>query len=81
MIHGSHRGPDPCPAPLRGPFAGSGDFPHLKRLEQEIWSGDGAGMLCPHYLRLCTDFYSEWCFLALDGDRPVGYVLNFPRGR
>jgi GNAT superfamily N-acetyltransferase len=60
---------------------GPGDFAHLKRLEQEIWSGDGAGMLCPHYLRLCTDFYSEWCFLALDGDRPVGYVLNFPRGK
>jgi len=60
---------------------GPGDFAHLQRLEQEIWSADGAGMLCPHYLRLCTDFYSEWCFLALDGDRPVGYVLNFPRGR
>ena len=60
---------------------GSGDFRHLQRLEREIWSGDAAGMLCPHYLRLCTDLYSEWCFIALDGDRPVGYVLNFPNGK
>jgi hypothetical protein len=60
---------------------GTGDFRHLRRLEQEIWSGDTAGMLCPHYLRLCTDFYSDWCFLAMDGERPVGYVLNFPRAK
>jgi ribosomal protein S18 acetylase RimI-like enzyme len=60
---------------------GHDDFPNLQRLEREIWSGDGIGMLCPHYLRLCTDFYSDWCFIAMDGDRPVGYVLNFPKGR
>jgi hypothetical protein len=58
----------------------SGDFDHLRRLEAEIWSGDGAGELCPHYLRLCTELYPDWCFLAFDGDRPVGYVLNFVRG-
>jgi ribosomal protein S18 acetylase RimI-like enzyme len=60
---------------------GTDDFRHLRRLEQEIWIGDAAGMLCPHYLRLCTDFYSDWCFIAMDGERPVGYVLNFPRGK
>jgi len=60
---------------------GGDDFRHLRRLEQEIWSGDAAGMLCPHYLRLCTEFYADWCFLAMDGDRPVGYVLNFPKGK
>lgn len=59
----------------------SGDFEHLRRLEQEIWADDGAGMLCPHYLRLCTELYSDWCFIAMDGDRPVGYVLNFPNGK
>ena len=59
---------------------GSADFPHLQRLESEIWSGDGAGELCPHYLRLCTELYRDWCFLAFDGDRPVGYVLNFVQG-
>jgi ribosomal protein S18 acetylase RimI-like enzyme len=59
----------------------SGDYYHLQRLEQEIWSGDGTGMLCPYYLRLCTEMFADWCFLALDGDRPVGYVLNFPKGK
>ena len=59
----------------------SGDFQHLRRLEQEIWSADAAGELGPHYLRLCTELYSDWCFLALEGDRPVGYVLNFPKGK
>ena len=58
----------------------SSDFAHLRRLESEIWSGDGAGELCPHYLRLCTELYRDWCFLAMDGDRPVGYVLNFVQG-
>ncbi len=57
------------------------DYPHLQELEREIWGGDGTGMLCAYYLRLCTDFYADWCFLALDGGRPVGYVLNFPNGR
>src|SRR5208283_4036936 len=59
----------------------SDDFRHLRLLEQEIWSGDAAGMLCPYYLRLCTEFYSDWCFIAMDGERPVGYVLNFPKGK
>ena len=58
----------------------SSDYVHLRRLEAEIWSGDGAGELCPHYLRLCTELYGDWCFLAMDGDRPVGYVLNFVKG-
>lgn len=59
----------------------SGDYPHLQRLEQEIWGGDATGQLCCHYLRLCTELFADWCFLALDGDRPVGYVLNFPKGK
>jgi ribosomal protein S18 acetylase RimI-like enzyme len=60
---------------------GSGDFLDLQRLEQEIWGQDPNGMLGPFYLRLCTEHYADWCFLALEGDRPVGYVLNFPRGK
>ncbi len=59
----------------------SDDFRHLRRLEAEIWREDGSGELCPHYLRLCTELYRDWCFLVLDGDRPVGYVLNFAKGR
>jgi ribosomal protein S18 acetylase RimI-like enzyme len=59
----------------------SEDYPHLQRLEREIWGGDSVGELCPYYLRLCTDFYSDWCFIAMDGDRPAGYVLNFTNGK
>ena len=59
----------------------SGDYTHLRRLEAEIWSGDESGQLCCYYLRLCTEMYPDWCFIAMDGDRPVGYVLNFPKGK
>nr|WP_320131800.1 GNAT family N-acetyltransferase [uncultured Holophaga sp.] len=71
----------PEPAGLHVRALRSSDFAHLKRLESEMWSEDAAGQLCPHYLRLCTELYPEWCFLALDGERPVGYVLNFPSGK
>lgn len=57
------------------------DFQLLQQLETQIFSDDSAGKLCPHYLRLCTNLYSDWCFIALHGDRPVGYVLNFPCGK
>jgi hypothetical protein len=59
----------------------SGDYPRLRRLEQELWGEDAAGQLCCYYLRLCTELYADWCFIAMDGDRPVGYVLNFPKGK
>ncbi|HJU83528.1 MAG TPA: GNAT family N-acetyltransferase [Holophagaceae bacterium] len=59
----------------------SADYAHLRRLEAEIWGGDATGQLCPYYVRLCTELYPDWCFLALDGERPVGYVLNFPAER
>lgn len=59
----------------------SGDFAHLQWLENEIWRDDPSGQLCPHYMRLCTEFYSDWCFIALVEDTPVGYVLNFPKGK
>ena len=59
----------------------SADYRHLRRLESEIWGGDATGQLCPYYLRLCTEMYGDWCFLAMEGDRPVGYVLNFVKGK
>ncbi|MDE3244527.1 MAG: GNAT family N-acetyltransferase [Acidobacteriota bacterium] len=59
----------------------SADFWHLRRLESEIWGADATGQLCPYYLRLCTELYPEWCFIALVDERPVGYVLNFPNGK
>jgi ribosomal protein S18 acetylase RimI-like enzyme len=59
----------------------SDDYRSLQRLEAEIWSGDATGQLCPYYLRLCTEMYGDWCFVAMEGSRPVGYVLNFPKGK
>lgn len=59
----------------------SDDFRHLQALEEEIWSGDATGQLCAYYLRLCTEHFADWCFIAMDGDRPAGYVLNFPKGK
>jgi ribosomal protein S18 acetylase RimI-like enzyme len=58
----------------------SDDFVALARLENDVFAAMGEEVLCPHYLRLCTEIFSESCFLALDGERPVGYLLSFVRG-
>ena len=57
------------------------DFTTLATLENEVFAAMGEDVLCPHYLRLCTEIFSASCFLALDGDRPVGYLLSFVRDR
>lgn len=59
----------------------SADFGLLQVLESEIWGSVGEKELCPHYLRLCVEQFGDICFIALDGNRPVGYVLNIIRGR
>jgi len=59
----------------------SADYWHLKSLEQDLWGEDPVGQLCPYYLRLCTEQFRDWCFIAFDGERPVGYVLNFPNAK
>jgi ribosomal protein S18 acetylase RimI-like enzyme len=60
---------------------GSEDFVALQQLEADVFGAAGDDMLCPHYLRLCTEFYGDTCFLALADGRPVGYLLCFVRGR
>jgi ribosomal protein S18 acetylase RimI-like enzyme len=58
----------------------SADFAALASLENDVFGAMGEAVLCPHYLRLCTEIFHESCFLALDGDRSVGYLLSFLRG-
>jgi ribosomal protein S18 acetylase RimI-like enzyme len=59
----------------------SDDFASLAMLEKEVFAAMGEAVLCPHYLRLCTEMFHESCFIALDRDRPIGYLLAFVRGR
>jgi ribosomal protein S18 acetylase RimI-like enzyme len=59
----------------------SEDFAALASLENDVFAAMGETVLCPHYLRLCTEIFAESCFIALDGDRPIGYLLSFMRGR
>ena len=57
------------------------DFAALARLEIDVFGTMGEAVLCPHYLRLCTEIFHESCFLALDGGQAVGYLLAFLRDR
>jgi ribosomal protein S18 acetylase RimI-like enzyme len=59
----------------------SDDFAALATLETEVFGAMGEAVLCPHYLRLCTEIFNESCWVALADDRPVGYLLSFVRGR
>lgn len=59
----------------------SDDFAALATLETSVFGAMGEAVLCPHYLRLCTEMFHESCFIAFDGERPVAYLLSFIRGR
>jgi ribosomal protein S18 acetylase RimI-like enzyme len=59
----------------------SGDFATLAMLENDVFGAMGEEVLCPHYLRLCTEMFAESCFVAFDGERPVGYLLSFVKDR
>lgn len=59
----------------------SEDFEPLRRLEADVFGSAGEDVLCPYYLRLCTEFYADTCFLALADGRPVAYLLCFVRDR
>jgi ribosomal protein S18 acetylase RimI-like enzyme len=57
------------------------DFEALARLEQEVFGSQGEAVLCPHYLRLCCEFFADSCFLVLADGVAIGYLLSFVRER
>lgn len=59
----------------------SDDFATLANLETTVFGAMGEDVLCPYYLRLCTEMFGDSCFIAFDGERPVGYLLSFIKGR
>ncbi|MCA9678250.1 MAG: GNAT family N-acetyltransferase [Kofleriaceae bacterium] len=57
------------------------DFAALTELERDIFGAMGEDVLCPHYLRLCCEFFADSCFIAYHQGRPVGYLLSFVKTR
>jgi ribosomal protein S18 acetylase RimI-like enzyme len=57
------------------------DFAALAALERDVFGAMGEAVLCPHYLRLCCEFFGGSCFIALADGRAVGYLLSFVRER
>jgi ribosomal protein S18 acetylase RimI-like enzyme len=58
-----------------------GDYAHLSALEVEVFGAVGEEVLCPHYLRLCCEFFAGSCFIGFVDDRPAAYLLSFVRER
>jgi len=57
------------------------DFEPLMHLEEEVFGAAGEGVLGAYYVRLCCEFFAETSYVALEGERVVGYVLCFVKGR
>lgn len=59
----------------------SGDFDAIMELEEGVFAAGGESTLGAYYVRLCTEFFGDTCFVAYAEGRPIGYLLSFIRGR
>ena len=53
----------------------------LQKLAAEIFQAFEKDLLCPHYLRLCTECFNEACLIALADERASGSSLNLGHDR
>jgi ribosomal protein S18 acetylase RimI-like enzyme len=57
------------------------DFASIMKLEDDLFGASGESVLGAYYVRLCCEFFTDSCFVALVEGRPVAYLLSFVKDR